>query len=68
MKTEVEYEMARELLRLGKDDEAAIDQIESLVNKHKDLNVFRDASFTLNSFRERGRIAPAEELPPHYPQ
>ena len=66
MKTEVEYEMAREFLRLGKDDEAAINQIESLINKHSDLWFLRQVNFTLESYRKLGKIAPAKELPKHW--
>ena len=40
MKTEVEYEMAREWLWVKK-DEAALDQIKKLVEKHSELWVFR---------------------------
>lgn len=58
MKTEVEYEMARELLRLG-EDEGAIDQLEVLASKHSDLSLFKN--FDLKKVT-------ADNLTPHYPQ
>ena len=66
MKTEVEYEIARELFRLGKDDEAALDQIETLASKHPDLWLFRRVNITLKLNRKVGRIPPPGELPKHY--
>ncbi len=69
MKTEVEYEIARESLRAAaKDDEArmgAIDQIEHLARKHPDLWLLRRFSYALKSSLKAGKIPEADELPPH---
>lgn len=65
LKTEVEYEMARELLRMG-EDEGGIEQIEDLASKHSDLWLFRCVDMKLKSFRDKGKVIPANSLPPHY--
>ena len=66
MKTEVEYEMARESLWLGKDDEAAIDQIEDLASKHSDLWLFRRVNMKLKYYRDKGREIPDDDWPMHW--
>ena len=67
LKTEVKYEMARELLRMGKREEA-LKQIDDLAGKHPDLLLFRNVNRTLEWYRDNGKEIPVEELPPHYPQ
>jgi tetratricopeptide (TPR) repeat protein len=62
MKAEVEYEMARELLRLGKNEEA-IKQLKEVVSKHSDLLLFR--GFQGVDF---SKITSIDNLSPHYPQ
>lgn len=65
--TEVRYEIARELLRLGQRDDA-LRRIDDLAGKHSDFLVFRNANSALEYLRDNEREITAEQLPPHYPQ
>jgi hypothetical protein len=51
LKAEVEYEMARELIRMGKPEEG-VREIQKLIEKHPELELFRNIGNTLNHLKK----------------